>query len=307
MDQSSIQGTIFDIQRFSTHDGEGIRTNVFLKGCPLACVWCQNPEGIDPKIEPIWLPDKCIYCKACSDYAPDAISWDGDNLVINYAYQGDWSKIIEKCPTTALRFNAGKMTVLQLLTELKKDEVFYKFGGGVTFSGGEPLIQIDFLELALIASKQRGWNTAIETALNVSWSSIERVLPYVDTLFADFKIFDNHEHMKHTFVSNNLIKENIGHLLTSEFKDKAIIRTPLIPIYTATKENISMIAKYISKIYPEVKYELLNYNPLAISKYPFTNLTYCFSDMNPTAYTNEEMLYFQNLALESGIRNLVKI
>ncbi len=304
MNVSQEVGRIFDIQRFSTHDGDGIRTNVFLKGCSLVCVWCQNPEGIDPNVKPIWLSEKCIHCKACSKYAPDAVDWENNQLVINENYEGNWDLVIDQCPTTALRYNAKLFTVEQLIKELKKDEVFYSHGGGVTFSGGEPLLQINFLEKAIKKIKQHGWNTAIETALHVPWSSVEKVLPYLDTIFADFKIFDTEEHLKGVAAHNKLIKENITLLLKSKYKKNVIIRTPLIPEYTANIYNIREISKFISNLYPQVRYEILNYNPLAISKYPVDGLEFCFNQ-NPKPFSKSEINTFHKVALEAGITNLV--
>lgn len=308
-DYASLTGRIFDIRRFSTHDGEGIRTTIFLKGCPLKCVWCQNPEGISPKEHLIHFENKCINCdlciKKCSNKS--VIRENNKICVVQDKCTDEQNKIVtDICPTGALTMDSKDYTLDEVIEIALKDKAFFKYGGGVTLSGGEPLYQREFAVTLLKRLKEAGINTAIETSLFVPTEYIVEVLTYVDTIFADLKIFDDDKHKSFTGVSNELIKKNIKLILVGSKKEDVIIRTPLIPQFTANKNNIHDISGYISSIYSKVKYELLNYNPLAKAKYNLiNNLDYCFED-NPRMYTDEEMKEFYNVAYSAGIKNLIK-
>ena len=190
------------------------------------------------------------------------------------------------------------------MKEIRKDEAFFRYGGGVTISGGEPLLQSDFAYEILKACKKEGIHTTIETSLYASLETIQKLLPYLDHIYADVKLFDNDQHKAYTGVDNTRIKENVRYLLKHK-KGQVIIRTPLIPNITATKENISQIARFLSDIDSEVQYELLNYNPLAQAKYDYLDMKYCFED-NPKLYTKEEMEDFYKLVKENGVINLIK-
>ena len=298
-------GTIFDVRRFATHDGDGIRTTVFFKGCPLECAGCHNPEGISTKRRPLYFPKKCIHCGSCVTESEDrGITMDKDrNITLDITKQEDWDNIMEICPTGAIAWDSRKVEVNDLLEEVRKDEPFFKYSGGVTISGGEPLLQPLFAAELLLLLQYYKIHTAIETALLVPNENVAAVLPYLDTIFADCKIFDEQEHIKATKVSNVRIKENIEFILTSEKRDKVIIRTPMIPEYTAFDENVANIAKFISNIYPEVHYEILNYNPLASAKYHLVGREYCFKE-NPTRFSKEQMKHFAEVAVKNGVRNI---
>ena len=170
-------------------------------------------------------------------------------------------------------------------------------------SGGEPLLQPDFAAELLKILQERGIHTAIETALLVPTENLKKVLPYLSHIFADCKIFDEQAHINATKVSNKLIKENLRELLTSNKKECVIIRTPMIPEYTATDENVSAIAKFISEIFPEVRYEILNYNPLASAKYHLVGREFCFKE-NPKRFTEDQMNHFAKIARENGVKNV---
>ncbi|MFW2489556.1 glycyl-radical enzyme activating protein [Clostridium chromiireducens] len=308
-DYTSLTGRIFDIRRFSTHDGEGIRTTIFLKGCPLKCVWCQNPEGISPKEHLIHFENKCIDCNLCIKNCSNKsiIRKNNKICVVQDKCTDEQNKIVtDICPSGALTMDSKNNTIDEVMEIALKDKAFFKYGGGVTLSGGEPLYQKKFAIALLKKLKEAGINTAIETSLFVPTEYIVEVLTYVDTIFADLKIFDDDKHKSFTGVSNELIKKNIKLILGGSKKEDVIIRTPLIPQFTANKNNIHDISGYISSIYSKVKYELLNYNPLAKAKYNLiNNLDYCFED-NPRMYTDEEMKEFYNVAYSAGIKNLIK-
>lgn len=305
----TLTGRIFDIRRFSTHDGDGIRTTIFLKGCPLKCVWCQNPEGISPEENLIYFENKCIKCGLCVKNCSNKSIIEKDNkiCIIKENCTDIQNKIcIDSCPTNALTMDCKNYTLDKVVEIAVKDKVFFKYGGGVTLSGGEPFYQKDFTIALLKRLKEMGINTAIETSLAVSSEYLVEALPYLDIIFADFKVFDTEKHKAFTGVSNELIKNNIKLILESDKKNCVTIRTPLIPEFTANNNNIHDIGRYISDIYPEVKYELLNYNPLAKSKYNIMdNLEYCF-EKNPKMYTDEQMKSFNDTAQSAGVKNLIK-
>jgi len=306
---STLIGRVFDVQRFSTHDGDGIRTTIFLKGCPLKCAWCQNPEGISSEEHLIYFENKCINCRLCVKNCSNKSVVEKDNkiCIIKEICTAKQNKIvIDSCPTNALAMDSKNYTLDEVVEIATKDKAFFKYGGGVTLSGGEPFFQKDFTIALLKRLKEMRINTAIETSLFIASESIVEALPYLDMIFADLKIFDNEKHKASTGVSNELIKKNIKLILESNKKNCVTIRTPLIPNFTANNNNIYDISKYIADIYPQVRYELLNYNPLAKSKYNLIdNLDYCFEE-NPKMYTVEQMKEFYKIAYSAGVKNLIK-
>ena len=299
-----MEGKIFDVRRFSVHDGCGIRTTVFFKGCPLHCVWCQNPEGIDPEIEMYHFASRCIACGACLQDPPGAVLQKGSSFLIHAEkMQGNEAFYENLCPTGALCRNARCCTVQDLLRDLLKDRVFFAHGGGVTLSGGEPFFQPDFMQAILEALTAAKVHTAVESSLYTEYENIARALPYIDQLFADCKIFSREKHRQATGVFPDKIFANIEKLLQLPERAKVTIRTPLIPGYTASEENIAAIAGWISAIDPEVSYELLNYNPLAAAKYVHGNRRYAIKKETPL-YTREEMAFFCAVAQRAGARNV---
>jgi pyruvate formate lyase activating enzyme len=196
------------------------------------------------------------------------------------------------------------MTVQEVLDEACKDAPFFKYGGGVTLSGGEPLFQHAFAIEILKGLKERGITTTIETASNIPTRIYQEAMKYIDYVFADFKIFDSNNHKKYTGVDNDLIMQNLEWLLKSKKKENVIIRTPLIPGFTTDEDNIADIAKYISNLYPDIKYEILNYNPLAQSKYDMVDKEFCYEN-NPPMYSDDQMRAFGKIATDNGVKNLL--
>lgn len=300
-----MKGKIFDIKRFAVHDGKGIRTTVFLKGCSMKCVWCQNPEGTSMENTPIYFKSRCIKCRICEKFINgNGAVFENNNLEGEKISAENIKQIIENCPVEAVQKSLKEMTTEEVVNEILKDKIFFKNGGGATFSGGEPLLQKDFLIEILKKLKEENINTAVETALNVKTEILREILPYIDFVYADLKIFDEEKHKKYTGVSNELIKKNIKFLLESTKKENVVIRTPMIPEFTAYEKNIKEISRYISEIYSDVKYEILNYNPLAESKYEMTGKKYCF-EKNPSLYTEKEMKKFRNIAEKNGIKKII--
>lgn len=300
-----MKGIIFDIRRFSVHDGPGIRTTIFFKGCPLRCTWCQNPEGLEADIHPIYLKERCIMCGKCAHLSKNGgMEIKEHTLLMHKDKQDKWEEMIDECVSGALRMDAKEISSDQLMEELVKDKVFFNHGGGVTFSGGEPLMQGAFLVEMLKKLKKEGIDTAIETSLECDSDVMKEAILYLDTIYADMKIFDDNKHKMYTGVSNKHIKSNVKILLESEVRDKVIIRTPLIPEFTATEKNLEQIADFLTGIYPKVRYELLNYNPLAEAKYKLLGRKYCYKE-NPNVYNKDKMLEFGKIVEKQGIRNLI--
>lgn len=300
-----MKGKVFDVRRFSTHDGSGIRTTIFLKGCPLQCIWCQNPEGIPSEIRMMYLKKKCIHCGSCLKLAKKGgVYLENGEMRIDQSLSEEWNNMIKTCPTGALVKDAKVYDADELVEEVLKDEVFFRKGGGVTLSGGEPLLQSSFTQEVLRLLHIKGVHTAIETSLSVSTDIVESVMPYLDQIYVDMKIADEKKHRQYVGMSNVLIKKNLRLLLTSGIREKVIVRTPLIPRFTATEQNLKEIARFLSEIYPEVTYELLNYNPLAEAKYELIEKQYCFKE-NPKLYSRQQMEEFGKIIKQNGIKNLI--
>lgn len=257
---------IFDIHRGSIDDGPGIRTVVFLKGCPLNCIWCHNPESIDYDAEMAFYSAQCIGCGACGTVCP--------NGAINFELVGrierklciSCGKCADACPTLALKKIGRYYTINELTEILKLDKEFYKVsGGGVTFSGGEPLLYMDYLSKVMNELKKEGINILIETCGFFDFSTFQqKILGYVDIVFYDIKFLDPYLHKKYTGRDNRLIINNFKCML-KEKSIQVIPRLPLIPGITAVPENLLAIADFISEA-GSTDYSLLTYNTGGIAK-----------------------------------------
>ncbi|MBY4797215.1 glycyl-radical enzyme activating protein [Collinsella sp. AGMB00827] len=302
-----MKGVVFDIRRFSTHDGSGLRTSVFLKGCPLRCVWCQNPEGLDPHPSPVWFAEPCIGCGTCIALsASGGVRVSGHGIALDPHADEAWDALMHACPTGALRWDSQSIEASELADELERDRVFFRDQGGVTLSGGEPLMQADFAAELLGILRARGIHTAIETSLAAPSAKVQRVLPLVDEIFCDYKLADDELHRRLVGASNQQILKNLSWLLHSSLRDRVTVRTPLIPTMTATEENLAAIGSDLVALYPNVRVELLNYNPLAAAKYRDGQRSYCFSDEeNPQLYSKEAMHAFGEVMKDAGVRNLI--
>ena len=311
-EESQLAANVVDIRRFSTHDGHGIRTTIFLKGCSLECAWCQNPEAINPRIRPVFFRSRCIDCGLCLNTDGPAVASRDDTgwiRVDTTVPDGDWDALARICPTGAIAFDAKRYTVAELVELARRDRVFFGSGGGVTLSGGEPLFLPHFARALLRALRADGINTAVETALNVRTDFLFGALPWTDHVFADCKLIDPDAHQRHTGQSNERVLANLAALLTSDRRDDVTVRTPLIPGITDSEANIGGISRFITGLYPDVTYELLNYNPLAAAKYDLLpGVRYVFdTDENPRMFSKEQMAALQQVARDNGVRNLVTI
>ena len=266
MTGAETQGVIFDVKRFALHDGEGIRTTLFLKGCPLRCPWCHNPEGRTKAVELIWAAALCVGCgeceRACNRHA---IQLDCAKVVIDRQKCVLDANCTTACPSNALKLNGRMMTAKQAYKEATKDEIFYMSKGGVTLSGGEPMAQVPFSLSVLKLCKQNGMNTAVETCLYAGEEDVLSFVRVVDQFFIDIKIFDNDRHKKIIGVGNQIILNNFRTLCDAGAD--ICVRIPLIPGFTEDDENIRSIANFVSGVRKNVEIELLNYNPLAENKF----------------------------------------
>ena len=299
-----IKGRVFDIRRFSVHDGQGIRTTIFLKGCPLHCVWCQNPEGICLEQKLVYFKDKCLHCGQCLSIEQKAMRELDGSLQLDATKVSDGAVYEDVCPTGALRLDSREYTAAELVDEVLADQVFFARGGGITLSGGEPFFQPAFTKELLKRFQTAGIHTAVESSLQVDSGYLAAVLPFIDHLFADCKIFSSPEHKAAVGVDCERIQANIKMVLESKYRDRLTVRTPLIPGYTATLENISAIAGWLSQLYPQVQYELLNYNPLARAKYAHVDFAYGVKENLPP-YTKDEMAAWRACAVAAGCSNAI--
>jgi len=233
-----LKGIVFDIKKFAVHDGPGIRTTVFLKGCPLKCQWCQNPESINPKCETIIKINR------------------KKNLNLSYS---ETKEVFGR-----------EVSADEIFDEVKKDMLFYENGGGVTFSGGEPLMQVDFLLELLKKSKSEDFHTAVDTSGMSEFMNFEKILPFTDLFLYDIKIFNDELHKKFTGVSNKTILGNLKKIIAAGANIK--VRIPLIPAITDTHENIDRITDFLNNTKKIKQIDILPFNTIYKNKYLKMNL-----------------------------------
>lgn len=272
-------GVLTAIQRFSLHDGPGIRSTVFFKGCNMRCAWCHNPETLRVEPEVLYYRSKCVGCGACAQVCPSHRVEEG-KMVYDRALCGDHGACAQVCFSGALEICGKESTVQDVLHEVMQDADYYaQSGGGVTLSGGEVLLQPQFAAQLLSALHQQGIHTAIESNLNVDFSVLEALLPDLDLVMCDLKLWDEDAHRKWTGAGNARILESIARLSSSG--KPFIVRTPVIPGVNDKEEEISAIAGFIGRLPGLVYYELLNFNPLGGSKYQALDVENVFADARP--------------------------
>jgi len=269
----SIAGNITNIQRYSLHDGPGIRTVVFFKGCPLRCRWCCNPESQNPQPEIYYVNSKCIGSKTCGNCQTsckqDAISYDAQGYAVINRNKCDLCKYcINNCPAKALLMQGKRMTTEEILGEVERESVFYRNNiGGLTVSGGEPLEQGLFLLMLLQEAKKRRIGTAIETCGYGDYEIIKQAAQLSDTVFFDIKTLNEAKHKDWTTQSNKLILENFQKLCADFPALPVTARTTVIPGFNDSDEEINQIRTFI-KSKSNVRFETLPYHRFGISKYP---------------------------------------
>ncbi|TEB14125.1 4-hydroxyphenylacetate decarboxylase activating enzyme [Pelotomaculum sp. FP] len=300
------EGIVFNIQRYTIHDGPGIRTEVFLKGCPLRCKWCSNPESMKPGLEVGVYANRCIgvdkcgYCLSACPQAKDRVIITADNKVtgIDREKCTNCNKCAESCPANALMTWGKKMTIPEVMKVVLADREFYwKSGGGVTLSGGEALVQWEFARELLKECKKNHLHTCLESALHCRTDILEQVYPYVDLALTDIKHMNSAKHMEFTGAGNELILKNIKK--TVEMNKPLVIRIPVVPEHNNSEENIRAAAEFIVK---ELKtcvnqVQLLPYRQLGTEKYTSLGIDYPMGDFKPV----ERNVWEQN------IRHLVEV
>jgi pyruvate formate lyase activating enzyme len=290
-----MQGTIFNIQRFSIHDGPGIRTTVFLKGCNLRCLWCHNPEAINRQPEIEFYPEKCIACGACVETCPEGAQF------INHHSEGSFERLYlrdrcrlcfrctAECFSGALLATGRETDTEQVLAEIERDRPYYQFsGGGVTFSGGEPLLQKDFLKSLLVQCRGRGLHCAVDTAGNVAWEILAEIAPLTDLFLYDVKAFDEETHRRATGAGNRRILENLRRL--SEAGSAIWVRIPVIPGVNDAPGEIGAIGDFLAPLAGLRQVELLPFHTLGSEKYPSLGRDYPMAGTRPPSKETLELL-----------------
>ncbi len=266
-DSGNTEGIVFDIKRFALHDGPGIRTTVFLKGCPLRCSWCQNPESLAPGRELFFAADRCRGCRACVAVCPNGAVAFAENVRRHSAEKcALCGQCAEQCPADALALVGKTMRVGELMDVIERDRPFYEVsGGGLTLSGGEPLLQKAFTKELLKRAHNRALHTCLDTSAHARWDDLEELLPYTDLVLLDLKLIDPARHAELTGADNALIRQNAFKLAAADVE--VIVRVPIVPAITDRNADLREMASFLHKLNGAIAVELLPYNRLAESKY----------------------------------------
>jgi pyruvate formate lyase activating enzyme len=258
---------VFDIRRYAIHDGPGIRTTVFLKGCALSCWWCHNPESQTSGPEIVWHEGRCIGCRACVEACPHgAIAWADGAPVTNRSRCEACGTCTHECYAEARQVAGRAMTVEQVLDAVERDRPFYEeSGGGVTLSGGEPLLQPAFAAGILRAARRRGLHTALDTCGHAPWESFELLRADVDLFLYDLKLVDAARHRRFTGVGNDRILSNLHRL--SRLGHRIALRMPIVPGITDDAENVRAVCALAAGLPHLARVDLLPYHRIGVGKY----------------------------------------
>ena len=297
-------GFVSTVQKYSTKDGPGIRNTVFLKGCPLGCLWCSNPELIRPLPDLLYTQEKCVQCGTCIEICPhQALFFGADGFIqvdrLKCAGCGD---CVAACPESALELVGKYMTVDELVTELLKDKVFYQTShGGVTFSGGEPLWQAGFVARVAKRMKEEGIPTALDTAGDVSWCRFEEVLPYIDLVLYDIKAADHELHRQLTGRENDLIVMNAK--LLAERNVPMHVRLVLVPGLNDSLDEIKARMDIVAELSSVQQVDLLPYHRYGVGKYARLGLDYPLADL--PEYEEDQLDEIEALVKSYGIETTI--
>jgi pyruvate formate lyase activating enzyme len=294
-------GWVFDIKKYSVHDGPGIRTTVFLKGCPLRCLWCSNPESqqVEPQI--VFWCERCIHCDAClAVCSQSAIAVDevGQKRVLPERCDL-CGQCLEVCYAGALEQIGRLMTVDEVLSSVEKDRLFYEeSGGGVTLSGGEPTAQPWFCLELLQGCKERGFHTVVDTCGHTPWKVWETLLPYIDMILYDLKEMDPNRHQRCVGVSNALILDNLRRL--AHTGKSIIVRRPVIPGYNDEPAGVHALARFVAELGTIPEIDLLPYHRYGRGKYERLGMRYPMGD--EPSMQDEEVFGLRDILVSYGFR-----
>ena len=263
-------GMVFDIQNLSFHDGPGLRTTVFLKGCPLRCPWCSNPESQSPHHQLMLYPERCVYCGECIKVCPTGAASTGKGCI-------NCGKCVDTCLHGARKMAGREMTSEEVIKEVLKDKVFYKDSGGVTLSGGEALMQPEFVLEILQGCKEEGIHTVLDSSVFCDPEIFKKIIPYVDLVYADMKCIKPELHEKMMAVKNDWILENIKYMDQNGYAFN--IRMPIVPGYNDSDEIIDETIEFLKNLKSDFKTWLLPFHEYGKSKYPRIGMEWPMGDM----------------------------
>lgn len=274
-----MEGCIFNIMKYSIHDGPGIRTTVFMKGCPLRCLWCHNPESQMPKPQLIRFPNRCIGCGNCA-----RVCSTGATMIIDNKLKYDRTKCrncgqcAEVCYADAMEMAGKYMSVEDVMREVEKDRVFYEeSGGGVTFSGGEPFMQPDFLRELLMCCRNKGIHTTVDTSGFVKKDILLNLSKHIDLFLYDLKLMDDEKHKEYVGATNEIILDNLRELV--KLGKRIFIRIPIIPGINDDDENLEATGRFLSEIRGIEQINVLPYHNIAKEKYKRMDKEYSLAEL----------------------------
>ena len=294
---AQTEGWVLNIERYTLHDGPGIRTTVFLKGCPLRCLWCSNPESQLSRPELVYFEDKCTACGRCLGVCPqDAIIQEppGAPVTILYDRCDGCGICVDSCVYEALTLAGEQMTAGEVVEIVARDLPFYKHSeGGLTISGGEPLNQPDFASAILRLAQEKGIRTAIQTSGQAPLSSVKQLLPHLDLVIFDIKHLDNQTHKKLTGVPNAQILSNLSYINSTG--TPITLQIPLIPGLNDSTENLDRLAALVGSLESVQGLSVLAYHTLGLTKYRCTGRDYALEDLEKASneYLEEKKAYFR--------------
>lgn len=286
-----VLGNVFSIERYAVHDGGGIRTIVYLKGCPLRCLWCANPEGQEERQQLFFFPERCIACGHCVALCLHGASRraESDAIAFEPALCMGCGCCVEECYSEARKVFGRQMAVDQVVAVVLQDRSFYRqSGGGVTVSGGEPTVQWEFVRDLLADCHARGIHTAMETCGHVAWPRLAAIAEHLDLALYDLKHLDSAEHRRLTGVGNELVLANLRYL--AELGTEIVVRVPVVPGCNDSRENIAGTAAFVAALPARVAMELLPYHAYGSGKYSRCGREYGLANLAPPEQARMEEL-----------------
>ncbi|MBI3920114.1 MAG: glycyl-radical enzyme activating protein [Armatimonadetes bacterium] len=301
---ASTSGTVFAIDETATHDGPGLRMTVYLKGCPLHCVWCHSPESISPEPETVWYQTRCLRCGQCLEVCPHGFEKVDGEINREMEVCRTCGLCVESCPAAAMEIKGYTATAAQIVARAERLTPFFRrSGGGVTLTGGEPMLQFEFAFAVASLCQQSGIHVAIETTGFTSWKRLEKMASVIDLFLFDFKHADDAKHREFTGVSNQPILENLRRLLdltrdNGGHKPEVLLRVPVIPSCNGSPDSIRKIGETVAKI-GATRISLLPFNPAASGKYAWFLRDYPLQGIK--RQTDEEMRDLESLVRVQGL------